>query len=110
MGMAAKHLAEIAGDRAHIAALAADEFELRRIQVGPRQQGQALDKERTGRKIEFHPLAREIIGALALDPNSRELWGNLLDIARETGQGGTDLVIARAEVRARDHLALAVIG
>src|SRR5690625_2174952 len=110
MGVAAKRFAEITCNRAHIAALAADELELRRIRVGARQQGQPLDKKRAGRKVKLHPLAREIIGALALDPHGRELWRDLLDIAREAGQGGADLVIARALVAARDHLAFGVIG
>ena len=52
MGVAAQIAAQVAGDRAHIAALAADQFQLGMVGVGARDQRQALDMERPGGEVE----------------------------------------------------------
>ena len=68
MAEAAERRAEVAGDAAHVAALAADHLENRRVGVGRLDQLEPLDVQRPRGEIERLAGAREVVGALARRP------------------------------------------
>ena len=78
--------------------------------IQTRQQAEAFDKERAGRKLKVFAIARQFISALSVDFDRRELRWHLLDIARELAKRGCDIRIAWAGLTCRDHFALGIIG
>src|SRR6478672_8086397 len=106
----AESSAEIARDRAHIGAFAALGFEHRL--VGRRHCGkfQAMDFDRAGAQLYRLAVAREIVGALALDLDRRKARRNLLDGAGEARELRADGVFARARVAFLRDAAFRVVG
>ena len=82
MAETAQSAAEIAGQRAHIGALAAFGLEHRMIGVGDVDQLQPADLDRPGRKFHRLAVAGEVIGALAVDLDRRIARRHLLDACR----------------------------
>ena len=109
MTKAPQRCAQIAGNGAHIAALAADHFQLDMIGVGARQQRQAFHPQRAGGDFKDFAFARQIIGALAVDLDRGKLWRRLQDLAPERTQRRFDLRIGRAAVRGGDDGAFGII-
>ena len=109
MAKTSQRRAQIAGNGAHIAALAADHFQLGMIRIRAGQQRQAFDPQRAGGDIHHFALARQIIGALAIDLDGGILRRGLQDFTPEGGQRRLDLRIRRAAVRGGDDAAFGII-
>ena len=90
MAEAAERLAEVAGDAADVAALAAGHLEDGGVAVGRGDELEALDVERAGGEVEGLAGAGEVVGALAVDLDGGDLRRDLQDVAGEGGERGAD--------------------
>src|SRR5690606_25299314 len=88
MAEAAERRPEVAGNGPDVSTLAADQFELDRVGIGPPGHLEALDPERAGRKVHLLTGAGACIGALAIHLHGRELRRNLQDLAPERAERG----------------------
>ena len=76
MAVAAERAAEIAGERAHVGALAAIGLEGRLLAVMA-DELEPVDDDLARGDLELRAVAGEIVGALAGDPDGRELVGGV---------------------------------
>ena len=93
MAETTQRLAQIAGDGAHVAALAAGHLQHDMIGIRAIQHHQLLDPERAGFDLEILAVAGQFIGALAVDLDGGELGRDLHDVANESVQRFLDLVV-----------------
>ena len=109
MAEAAEQSADIAGDGAHISALAAVHHELGLV-AGGLQNFEPVNGD--GPRLQFDKLAlaREIIGALAGDLDRRILRWRLQNIPDKPGQQRGDRAGFGSRVALADDLAVGVVG
>ena len=110
MAVAAEVAAEVAGDGADIAALAADHLEHRAVRVRSVNQFEALDEERARSEIGQRPGPGAGIGALARDLHRRIGWRHLQDVASIGVERGADRGVVRPCVGTGDDAPLGVVG
>ncbi len=110
MGKAAQGAAKVAGDGADVAALAADEQEIGVVGIGAGGHVEPVDPKVAGGEVHRDPVAREVIGAGAVDPDGRDLRRDLTDQAAEGGEGGKDLRVGGAGGAGFQHGAGGIVG
>ncbi|MNY14299.1 hypothetical protein D3C86_1474690 [compost metagenome] len=108
MPLGAQDGGQVARQRTHIDALARahGDFDV----VGVRGVGhrRLVDRDPAGVQLELGAVARQVIGALAVDPDGRELGRNLIDLADEGRQRRLHRLDRGPHVGPGDNLALAV--
>ena len=109
MAQTAQGPAQVARDRADIAALAADHLQAGGVGLGL-QQGQAVDPQRARGQFHLDPLAGQVIGALALDHDGGKGGRDLHDVTGKAPQRRLDLRRGGAVVAGADHAAGRVVG
>src|SRR5262245_920814 len=92
MPVAAEQAAHVAGERPHIGALATFGAQHGVVGVGDVDEAQAVDLDRTGLELDHLTVAREIIGALAVNLDGREARWDLRDRAGELREDRADVV------------------
>src|SRR5262249_44175918 len=107
---ASERAAEVAGERAHIGALAALGGELGVVAIGHPDKLEAMDLDRPGLELDHLAVAREVVGALALDLHRGEARRHLLDPAGEARQEGGDRRRVRTLTAHGADAAFGVVG
>ena len=110
MPLTAERFAQIARDRAHIAAFATDHFQSHMVSVRTLHHGQLIHIQRSRFKRDIFARTRKLISALPVHLNSGKLWRNLLDIANKFQQRFLDLIVCRPRLRGGNHFAFSVVG
>ncbi len=101
---------EVAGEGAHVHALAGLHLKLRLVRRGARDELEAVHPRRPRLDHHLLPLARKVVGALATELDRRVGGRHLQDVAGERGQRGADRLVRRPRVAHRRHLPVAVVG
>ena len=101
---------KVAGQGAHIHALAGLDLEFGMIGIGPADELEPVHLGRAWRQLGRAAVAGQVVGALALYLDGREGGGDLHDVAAELRQGGADFVIGGAGTGCGGYGALGVIG
>ena len=110
MAEAAERAAHVAGERAHIGALAAFGLEHRVVGVGRLDQIEAVDVDRARLELHHLAVAGEVIGALAVDLDGREARRHLRDGAGEARQQRADRLGRRPQLARRRDAPFGVVG
>ena len=106
----AEQAAHVAGDGAHIGALAAFGLEHRMVNVRQLDQVEAADLDRTGLELDGFAAAREVVRALPFDLDGGIARRHLGDGSGEPGQDREDVGFARARDAGLDHPPLGIVG
>src|SRR3984893_18361517 len=109
MAVTAKTSAEVAGDRAHIGALAAARFEHRLFGQGI-YEIEGADRHRTRGQLRRLATTRQIVGALAIDLDRRIGWRQLLDRPGKPRQQREDAGGGGPRVRLRGNVAVGIVS
>ena len=108
MPLGAENRGQIARQRAHIDALARPDGQLDVVRVGRIADGGLVDHHPAAGQFEIGALARQVIGALAVDLDGAELRRDLIDLTDKGRKGRAHGLDIGADVRAAGDLALAV--
>ncbi|MNT28102.1 hypothetical protein D3C72_1637640 [compost metagenome] len=108
MPFGAQHGGQVAGQGSDIDALARPHGDLDVVGVRRVRDRGLVDHDLAGLQLELHAVAGQIIGALAVDADGRELGRRLVDLADEGRQGRPDRLDRGPHVGAAGDLALAV--
>lgn len=108
MPLGAQNRGQIAGEGAHIDALAGADGQFDMVGVGRVADGGLMDHHPAARQCELGTLAGQVIGALAVDLDGAELRRDLIDLADKGRKRRANRLDIGPDVRAAGDLALAV--
>ena len=100
MAEAAELGAHVAGQRAHVGALAAAGLEHGGVAVRHVEEGEGVDLHRSRFQLDDLARARQVVGAVAVDLDGGEGRRRLQDLAGEARQQGLDGLAAGAQLAA----------
>src|SRR5579862_4627291 len=108
------HRAERAGKVPHpgpdVSPFAATHFEFGMVRIRLTRKPDLMDEHLAGFELRRFAVARQVVGALTLDPDGREARGYLLDLPREAGQNGLDRLARGTDSAGLHDLAFGIVA